>query len=78
MKKFLVKSLSESGTFQNLCNPILSMYHSSVEIPWGIVVPMQDCNIKVSKFELQSCNYVHFRTNILGKGMNSLIPSAIG
>ena len=25
--------------------------------------------IKVSEFEFQSCSYVHFRTNILRKGM---------
>ena len=29
-----------------------------------------DYDIVVSKFELQSCYYVHFHTNIFGKGMN--------
>ena len=27
-----------------------------------------DCDIVVREFELQSCYYVHFRTNTLGKG----------
>ena len=31
----------------------------------------------VSEFELQSLYYVHFRTNIHGKGMNPLILPAI-
>ena len=31
-----------------------------------------DCNIEVSEFELQSRQYVHFQTNTLGKGRNSL------
>ena len=32
---------------------------------WGMVV---------SEFKLQSRNYVHFRINTLGKGMDPLIP----
>ena len=39
------------------------------ELDWGIVV---------SGFELQSRYYVHFRTNTLGKGMNSFIRPAMG
>ena len=31
-------------------------------------------DIVLSEFELQSGYYVHFRTDILGKGMNSLMP----
>ena len=30
------------------------------------------CEILVSKFELQSCYYGHFRTNTLGKSMTPL------
>ena len=33
--------------------------------------------IVVSKFELQSRYYVHFRTNTFGKGMNLLILPAM-
>ena len=32
------------------------------------VANVLDCDIIVSKFELQSHNYVHFLTNTLGKG----------
>ena len=28
-----------------------------------------DCGLEVSKFELQSCYFVHFRINTIGKGM---------
>ena len=38
------------------------------------MVNMLDCNIIVSKFEVQSRNYIHFQTNTIRKGMNSLIP----
>ena len=46
--------------------------------PRGIMVKAMDCGIVVREFELQSCYYVHFRTNTLGKGMNSLILPAMG
>ena len=39
---------------------------------------VQDCNSVVSKFKLQSCYYIPFRTNTLEKGMKSLIPPAMG
>ena len=34
---------------------------------------VQDYDIVVNEFELQSRYYVHFRTNTLGKGMKPLI-----
>ena len=34
---------------------------------------MLDCNLKVSEFKLQSCDYIHFWTYTLRKGMNYLI-----
>ena len=37
-----------------------------------------DCNIILSKFELQSQLYIHFRTNTPEKSMNSLIPPNYG
>ena len=46
--------------------------------PRGVMVKALDCGIVVSKFELQSRYYVHFRTNTLGKGMNPLILLAMG
>ena len=46
--------------------------------PHGVMVKVMDCGIIVSEFVLQSCYYVHFRANTLGKGMNPLIFPAIG
>ena len=37
-----------------------------------------DYGINVSKFELQSCYYVHFRMNTFGKGLNPLILPSMG
>ena len=42
------------------------------------MVKAMDCKIVVSKFELQSCYYVHFWANSLGKGINPLILPAMG
>ena len=39
----------------------------------GLVANVLDCDIVVNEFELQSCCYVHFLTNTLGKGMKPLI-----
>ena len=44
----------------------------------GIMVKVLDCSLKGSKFRLQLSCYVHFQTNILGKGINSLIPPGVG
>ena len=38
--------------------------------PCGVMVKAMDCRIVVSEFEIQSCYYVHFQTNTLGKGMD--------
>ena len=38
----------------------------------------QDCDIIENEFELQSRYYVHFRTNILGKSMDTFISSSYG
>ena len=42
------------------------------------MVKAMDCKIVVSKFKLQSCYYIPFQTNALGKGMNPLILPAMG
>ena len=44
----------------------------------GVMVKAMDCGIVVNGFVLQSCYYVHFRANTLGKGMNPLILPALG
>ena len=36
------------------------------------------CEIVTREFELQLRYYIHFRTNTLGKDMNSLILPAMG
>ena len=50
----------------------------SITSAGGVTVKAMDCWIVVSEFELQSRYYVHFQTNILGKGINSLIFPAMG
>ena len=47
-------------------------------ITLNIVVDILDCSIVVSKFELQPCYYIDSQTNTLEKGMNPIIPTAIG
>ena len=42
------------------------------------MVKAVDCEIVVSEFVLLSRYYVHFRANILGKGINPLILPAMG
>ena len=42
----------------------------------GVVANEFYCKIVVSEFELQPFYGVQFRTNMLGKGMNLLIPTA--
>ena len=38
----------------------------------GVMDYVLDCQILVGEFELKERNYVDFRTNNLGKGMNAL------
>ena len=44
----------------------------------GEMAKVLDCGLEVSEFELQSCYYVHFRTNTFEKAMNPLILRAVG
>ena len=38
--------------------------------PYGIIMAkVLACSLKVSEFKFQSCYYVHFQTNTLGKDM---------
>ena len=46
--------------------------------PHSIMANMLDCGLKVSKFEVLLCYYVHFWTNTLENGMNLFTPLAIG
>ena len=44
----------------------------------GVILKAMDCGILVSEFVIQSHYYIHFRTNTIGKGMNTLILPAMG
>ena len=46
--------------------------------PNCVMVKELDCRIVISKFKVQLCYYVHFRTNIFGKVMRLLIHLAMG
>ena len=46
--------------------------------PRGVMVKAMDFGIVVCEFVLQSRNYIHFRANTLGKGMNPVLLPAIG
>ena len=60
------------------------MFYQTINLPidkftfGDVMVEAMDCGIVVSEFVLQSRYYIHFRANILGKGMNPLIPPAMG
>ena len=40
----------------------------------GVMAKVLNYGLEQSKFDLQSCYYIHFQANALGKGMNPLIP----
>ena len=44
---------------------------------YSVVVNVLDCDIVVCEFEFQPRYKVHFWINIIGKGLNVLIPLAI-
>ena len=46
--------------------------------PRYVVANVLNFDIVVNGFELQSCYHIHFRTIILEKRMNTLIPTAMG
>ena len=58
--------------FQSKYDFIFKFFFISLGCPHGVIVKAMDCGIVVSKFVLQSCYYVHFRINTLGKDMNPL------
>ena len=58
--------------------PTMTLNNTRGWCPRGAMVKTMDCGIVVSEFVLQSRNYLHFRANILGKGMKPLILPAIG
>ena len=59
------------------CNPLCFYRNRHILlILYGhhsIIAKVQDAGLEISEIELQSCYYIHFQTNTLGKGMNTLI-----
>ncbi len=73
MEKYFIISLiqSEAKKSSTRASGALSVC-TAFNLPYVL-----DCDIVVSKFKLQSCYYIHFQTNSLGKGMNNP-PSSNG
>ena len=44
-----------------------------MQLTRDVVADVLDCNIEVKEFEIQSRYYVHFWTNTLVNGINSLV-----
>ena len=44
----------------------------------GVMPKLLDCDLEVREFEFQSRYYVHFKTRIHGKGINTLTPPTTG
>ena len=59
-------------SIHNLENSQHCSYADYRKCPRGVMVKAMDCRIVVSQFVFQSRYYVHFRTNIPGKGMKPL------
>ena len=57
--------------YSGIKNKMISLLDTILS-PRGVVANMLNCD--VSKFKLQSRNYIHFQTNTIGKDINSLIP----
>ena len=63
------ESLVHKITIVNSFSLILSLTLKG-GCPRGVMVKAMDCGIVVREFVLQSCYYIHFWANTLGKGMN--------
>ena len=49
------------------CHEVEGQDQSYMRSPRSVAANMLNCNTVVSKFKLQSHNYIHFWTNALGK-----------
>ena len=54
---------SSANLYLSVYTSILIYVYLSWESPCGLVVNVQECDIIVNEFELQSRYYVHFRSN---------------
>ena len=59
-------------------NKLLFFFLVEGEYSCNVVANVLDYNILFCEFKLQPQYYIHFRTNTLGKGINLLIPPAMG
>ena len=55
----------------------LGWFNWSRKSQWCLVSNIRDCDVVID-LELQLHNYIYFQINILGKGMNSLMPPSYG
>ena len=79
-KRLLFSSEKEQYKTLNIDFSVISTHAVKIwaGYPRGVMFKAMDCGIVVREFVLQSCYYVHFRTNTLGKGMNPVILPAMG
>ena len=70
----MLDSMTQNEQFKT---KYLSLYRWHT-VKRGVVANVLDCDILVSEFELQLHHNIHFRTNTLEKGMNPIIPVAMG
>ena len=66
------------SSIQQVLYFLLIITKSGGGCPRHVMVTAMDCGIVVSEFVFQSCYYIHFGANTLGKGMNPLILPAMG
>ena len=74
------------GTEPWSLGPLFLTYSSYIQsekqnlegVPVGVLAKVFDCNLELRKFEIQLFYHIHFLTNTLWKGMNPLIPLAMG
>ena len=67
--QLLSQQLSKSEVYKLLNQPQILVQRSVC----GVMNKMLKFGLEVSEFELQLYYYIHFWTNILGKGMNPLV-----
>ena len=63
------KSIFRAPSPIKLQSPLLNQ---ASEPPPQSSFKVLDCSLEINEFELQLLCYVHFQTNVLGKGMNPL------
>ena len=70
--KFLFEPDTRIWAPTGLFNTLVGDPSNQERVPGVYGLEVSNYGLEVSEFEFQSCFYVHFRTNFLGKGMNIL------